>query len=89
LAAGEAGFRYNPSNIADAGVDAIRKGVTRYTAVDGTAELKERDQSASFKNATMRWTYDRAQILVSSGVPSRTCFNGLRGRFFDIRAMNA
>ena len=40
LGAGEPDFD-TPTYIADAGVDAIRKGVTRYTAVDGTAELKD------------------------------------------------
>ena len=40
LGAGEPDFD-TPLHIADAGVDAIRKGITRYTAVDGTAELKD------------------------------------------------
>ena len=40
LGAGEPDFD-TPIHIADAGVDAIRKGLTRYTAVDGTAELKD------------------------------------------------
>ena len=38
LGAGEPDFD-TPKHIADAGVEAIRTGVTRYTAVDGTAEL--------------------------------------------------
>jgi aspartate aminotransferase len=71
LAAGEPDFD-TPVHIADAGVDAIRKGVTRYTAVDGTAELKDAI-IAKFKRDNAL-TYDRAQILVSSGA-KQTCFN--------------
>jgi aspartate aminotransferase len=71
LGAGEPDFD-TPTHIADAGVEAIRKGMTRYTAVDGTAELKDaiivkfkRDNGLS---------YERNQILVSSGA-KQTCFN--------------
>jgi aspartate aminotransferase len=71
LAAGEPDFD-TPVHIADAGVEAIRKGVTRYTAVDGTAELKDAI-IAKFKRDNAL-TYDRAQILVSSGA-KQTCFN--------------
>jgi aspartate aminotransferase len=71
LAAGEPDFD-TPLHIADAGVEAIRKGVTRYTAVDGTAELKDAI-IAKFKRDNAL-TYDRAQILVSSGA-KQTCFN--------------
>lgn len=71
LAAGEPDFD-TPVHISDAGVDAIRKGITRYTAVDGTAELKDAI-IAKFKRDNAL-TYDRAQILVSSGA-KQTCFN--------------
>jgi len=71
LAAGEPDFD-TPVHIADAGVDAIRKGITRYTAVDGTAELKDAI-IAKFKRDNAL-TYDRTQILVSSGA-KQTCFN--------------
>jgi aspartate aminotransferase len=71
LAAGEPDFD-TPVHICDAGVDAIRKGVTRYTAVDGTGELKDAI-IAKFKRDSAL-TYDRAQILVSSGA-KQTCFN--------------
>jgi aspartate aminotransferase len=71
LGAGEPDFD-TPVHIADAGVEAIRKGVTRYTAVDGTAELKDAI-IAKFKRDN-GLTYDRAQILVSSGA-KQTCFN--------------
>ena len=71
LGAGEPDFD-TPAHIADAGVDAIRKGMTRYTAVDGTAELKDAI-IAKFKRDNAL-TYERAQILVSSGA-KQTCFN--------------
>ena len=71
LAAGEPDFD-TPAHIADAGVDAIRKGITRYTAVDGTAELKDAI-IAKFKRDN-GLTYERGQILVSSGA-KQTCFN--------------
>ena len=71
LGAGEPDFD-TPLHIADAGVEAIRKGMTRYTAVDGTAELKDAI-IAKFKREN-GLTYDRGQILVSSGA-KQTCFN--------------
>jgi aspartate aminotransferase len=71
LGAGEPDFD-TPAHIADAGVDAIRQGITRYTAVDGTAELKDAI-IAKFKRDN-GLTYERSQILVSSGA-KQTCFN--------------
>jgi aspartate aminotransferase len=71
LGAGEPDFD-TPAHIADAGVDAIRKGVTRYTAVDGTTELKDAI-IAKFKRDN-ELTYERSQIIVSSGA-KQTCFN--------------
>jgi aspartate aminotransferase len=71
LGAGEPDFD-TPIHIADAGVEAIRKGVTRYTAVDGTAELKDAI-IAKFKRDN-GLSYERSQILVSSGA-KQTCFN--------------
>jgi aspartate aminotransferase len=71
LGAGEPDFD-TPVHIADAGVDAIRKGVTRYTAVDGTTELKDAI-IAKFKRDN-GLSYERNQILVSSGA-KQTCFN--------------
>jgi aspartate aminotransferase len=71
LGAGEPDFD-TPVHIADAGVEAIRKGVTRYTAVDGTAELKAAIV-AKFKRDN-GLSYDAGQILVSSGA-KQTCFN--------------
>jgi aspartate aminotransferase len=71
LGAGEPDFD-TPLHIADAGVEAIRTGLTRYTAVDGTAELKDAI-IAKFKREN-GLTYERNQILVSSGA-KQTCFN--------------
>jgi len=71
LGAGEPDFD-TPLHIADAGVEAIRKGLTRYTAVDGTTELKDAI-IAKFKREN-GLTYERSQILVSSGA-KQTCFN--------------
>ena len=71
LGAGEPDFD-TPTAIADAGVAAIRKGLTRYTAVDGTTELKDAI-IAKFKRDN-HLTYERNQIIVSSGA-KQTCFN--------------
>src|SRR5579864_1228662 len=71
LAAGEPDFD-TPAYISDAGIEAIRKGLTRYTAVDGTAELKDAI-IAKFKRDN-GLTYARNQILVSSGA-KQTCYN--------------
>ncbi len=71
LGAGEPDFD-TPVHIADAGVDAIRKGFTRYTNVDGINELKDAI-IAKFKRDN-GINYERAQILVSSGA-KQTIFN--------------
>jgi aspartate aminotransferase len=71
LGAGEPDFD-TPVHIADAGVDAIRKGFTRYTNVDGITELKDAI-IAKFKRDN-GISYERAQILVSSGA-KQTIFN--------------
>src|SRR6202522_3703618 len=71
LAAGEPDFD-TPAYISDAGIDAIRKGLTRYTAVDGTPELKDAI-IAKFKRDNAL-SYERSQVLVSSGA-KQACFN--------------
>ncbi len=71
LGAGEPDFD-TPPHIADAGVEAIRKGLTRYTAVDGTPELKDAI-IAKFKRDNSL-DYQRNQVLVSSGA-KQTCYN--------------
>jgi aspartate aminotransferase len=64
LGAGEPDFD-TPLHIAQAGIDAIRSGFTRYTAVDGIAELKEAVISKFQRENGLHYT--RSQILVSSG----------------------
>jgi Aspartate/tyrosine/aromatic aminotransferase len=57
-------------HIADAGVEAIRKGFTRYTPVEGTAELKDAI-IAKFKREN-GLEYKRNQILVSTARSRRS-----------------
>jgi aspartate aminotransferase len=71
LGAGEPDFD-TPEHISNAGVEAIRKGFTRYTAVDGIPELKDA-VIAKFKRDN-GLSYQRNQILISSGA-KQTCFN--------------
>ncbi|MDY6946817.1 MAG: pyridoxal phosphate-dependent aminotransferase [Pseudomonadota bacterium] len=71
LGVGEPDFD-TPAHIADAGVEAIRKGFTRYTPVEGTAELKDAI-IAKFKREN-ELEYKRNQILVSTGA-KQTIFN--------------
>jgi aspartate aminotransferase len=71
LGAGEPDFD-TPAPIADAGVQAIRSGFTRYTAVEGIVELKDAI-IAKFKRDN-GLNYDRSQILVSTGA-KQTLFN--------------
>jgi aspartate aminotransferase len=71
LGAGEPDFD-TPVHIADAGVEAIRSGFTRYTNVEGITELKDAI-IAKFKRDN-GINYERPQILVSSGA-KQTIFN--------------
>ena len=64
LGAGEPDFD-TPEHIKAAGIAAIENGETRYTAVDGTADLKEAI-IAKFKRDN-NIDYQTNQILVSSG----------------------
>ncbi|MBN2866170.1 MAG: pyridoxal phosphate-dependent aminotransferase [Thiotrichales bacterium] len=64
LGAGEPDFD-TPEHIKAAGIAAIQNGQTRYTAVDGTADLKEAIQ-AKFKRDN-NLDFGMNQILVSSG----------------------
>ena len=64
LGAGEPDFD-TPQHIKDAAIAAIRNGQTKYTPIDGTAELK-----AAIKNKFARENrldYETSQILVTSG----------------------
>jgi aspartate aminotransferase len=71
LGAGEPDFD-TPSHIAEAGIEAIRKGFTRYTPVEGIADLKDAI-IAKFKRDN-GLDYKRSQILVSTGA-KQTIFN--------------
>lgn len=71
LGVGEPDFD-TPPHIAQAGMDAIKNGFTRYTSVDGITELKDA-VIAKFKRDN-DLTYERAQILVSSGA-KQTIYN--------------
>jgi aspartate aminotransferase len=64
LGAGEPDFD-TPAHIAQAGIDAIKSGFTRYTNVDGINELKDAIIAKFEVDNGIR--YERAQILVSSG----------------------
>src|SRR5262245_31235837 len=71
LGAGEPDFD-TPKHVRDAGVEAINKGLTRYTPLEGTAQLKDAI-IAKFRREN-GLTYGRDQILVSSG-GKQTLFN--------------
>jgi aspartate aminotransferase len=71
LGAGEPDFD-TPEHIAQAGVDAIRNGFTRYTNVDGIDELKDAIIAKFERDNAL--TYERSQILVSSGA-KQTLYN--------------
>ena len=61
-----------PAHIADAGVAAIRSGFTRYTAVEGIAELKDAIAGKFRRDNGLEYT--RPQILVSTGA-KQTIYN--------------
>jgi aspartate aminotransferase len=71
LGAGEPDFD-TPAHIAEAGIEAIRKGFTRYTNVDGIDELKDAIIAKFQRDNAL--TYERSQILVSSGA-KQTIYN--------------
>jgi aspartate aminotransferase len=71
LGIGEPDFD-TPTHIADAGVDAIRNGFTRYTAVEGIPELKDAI-IAKFKRDN-GIAYTRPQIMASTGA-KQTIYN--------------
>ena len=80
LGAGEPDFD-TPAHIADAGVDAIRTGQTRYTPVEGTAELKDaiiakfkRENGLDYAMDEISIGNGAKQILASSGA-KQTIFN--------------
>jgi aspartate aminotransferase len=71
LGAGEPDFD-TPAHIAEAGIEAIRGGFTRYTNVDGIDELKDAIIGKFQRDNAL--TYERSQILVSSGA-KQTIYN--------------
>jgi aspartate aminotransferase len=71
LGAGEPDFD-TPLHIAQAGLDAIKNGFTRYTSVDGIDELKDAIIAKFRRDNGL--TYERSQILVSSGA-KQTLYN--------------
>jgi len=71
LGVGEPDFD-TPVHVADAGVDAIRKGFTRYTAVEGIPDLKDAIIAKFRRDNGIEYT--RPQILVSTGA-KQTIYN--------------
>jgi aspartate aminotransferase len=71
LGAGEPDFD-TPAHIAQAGIDAIRDGFTRYTNVEGIDELRDAIIAKFARDNAL--TYERSQILVSSGA-KQTLYN--------------
>jgi aspartate aminotransferase len=71
LGAGEPDFD-TPRHIAQAGIDAIQGGFTRYTAVEGINELRDAIIAKFERDNGIR--YERNQILVSSGA-KQTIYN--------------
>ncbi|RPG97225.1 MAG: pyridoxal phosphate-dependent aminotransferase [Candidatus Pelagibacter sp. TMED239] len=64
LGAGEPDFD-TPDNIKDAAIEAIKKGDTKYTAVDGTPVLKKAIQKKFLRENGL--SYDLDQITVGTG----------------------
>jgi aspartate aminotransferase len=71
LGAGEPDFE-TPPHIKDAAIKAIRDGYTRYTAIDGCADLKNAIQEKFHRDNGLKYSHD--EILVSSGA-KQTLFN--------------
>lgn len=71
--AGEPDFN-TPKNIQDAGIEAIRKGLTRYTPASGIVELKEAI-CEKFKNDN-NLIYRPSQIVISNGA-KHSLYNAL------------
>ena len=64
LGAGEPDFD-TPAPIAQGGIEAIQQGLTRYTHVEGTNELKDAIIAKFARDNAIQ--YERSQILVTSG----------------------
>lgn len=75
LGAGEPDFD-TPEHIKEAAIQAIRDGHTKYTAIDGTSQLKSAIQRKFVRDNQL--TYAPDQILVSVGA-KHTLFNACMG----------
>ena len=64
LGAGEPDFD-TPEHIAHGGIEAIQKGLTRYTHVEGTNELKDAIIAKFARDNGIQ--YERSQVLVATG----------------------
>jgi len=64
LSVGEPDFD-TPEHIKQAGIEAINKGITKYTAVEGTLELRQAIAEKLMRDNKLE--YSAKQILVSSG----------------------
>jgi aspartate aminotransferase len=71
LGAGEPDFD-TPAHIANAGIEAIKSGFTRYTSVDGINELKDAVIQKFERDNGIQ--YERSQVLISSGA-KQTIYN--------------
>lgn len=71
LSIGEPDFD-TPSVVKEAAIDAINKGFTKYTAVDGILELKQAVKAKFAKDNSLY--YELNQILISSGA-KQTIYN--------------
>jgi len=71
LGAGEPDFD-TPAHIGRAGIEAIEKGFTRYTHVEGIDELKDAIIAKFQRDNGL--TYERSQVMVSSGA-KQTIYN--------------
>ena len=75
LGAGEPDFD-TPEHIKQAGIEAIKGGQTKYTAIDGTSQLKAAIQRKFERDNALK--YAPEQILVSCGA-KHTLFNACMG----------
>ena len=75
LGAGEPDFD-TPIHIKEAAIKAVRDGYTKYTAIDGSAELKDSIQRKFNQDNNVNYSHE--EILVSSG-DKQTIFNHCMG----------
>jgi len=73
LGAGEPDFD-TPDHVKEAGIRAIRDGRTKYTAVDGTPELKEAIAAKFARDNRLRYTPDQISVNVGG---KHTLFNAM------------